>query len=134
MIRHLGDLQALGFTLFLYFHEVCQCAHFIFYFAQTDQFIEFFVGIALQRLVDDHAVFLFLLCLRLLLFGRVVGRRFVINKRSDNGQHYYKEDGSDGKATASFEDLVSHFFKINTSHICLYNLEHYSSPFHEPRI
>ena len=55
--RHLGHLQTLCFALLLDFGEVGEGVHFLFDGFQSDEFIQFLIGVALHHLGDDDTVF-----------------------------------------------------------------------------
>ena len=100
MVGHLRNLQPLSLTLLLNLHEVGQRAHLILHLTQSDQFVEFLIGIGFQRFVHDHGVLLLYL-FRILC--RTIGDfciLIVIEDSSDDTEDKQQRKGADGEASA----------------------------------
>ena len=100
VVGDLGGLQALCLALLLQFDEVGQRAHLFLHAVQSDELVEFLIGVALEGFVDDDGVFLFRL-LRLCGLGLVVVLHFLVVDEDAHDDH--QNDKADAEASAAFQ-------------------------------
>ena len=125
VVRDLGCLQTLGLTLFLDLNKIGKRTDFLFHAVQTNKVIQFSVWITLKRFIYNDRVFLFyLFCLLCSLFYCIFFL-LIINKDS-----YYKQkyEGTNAKASTTFEHLAHGFLKAIHIHAILHLIIYYLGP------